>query len=97
MDRSKLPHKGPAPDDDSQGRECPHSGVTPENVSPSPSCPEHQCRGQNIQEHLHQVNLMKLLKLKLVVNTLSLYHLVLFSEWQLLTYFKAQRGGESER
>ena len=56
MDRSKLPDKGPAPDDDCQGGECPHSGVITENVSPSPSCPEHQCRGQKIQEHLHKVN-----------------------------------------
>ena len=56
MDRSKLPNEGPAPDDDCQGRECPHTGVTPENVPSSPSCPEHQRGGQNIQEHLHQVN-----------------------------------------
>ena len=56
MDRSKLPYKGPASDDDCQGREYSHSRVTPENVSPSPSCPEYQRGGQNIQEHLHQVN-----------------------------------------
>ena len=55
MDRSKFPYKGPDPDDDCQGRQHPHSGVTTENVSPSPGCPEHQCRGQNIHDHLHQV------------------------------------------
>ena len=55
MDRSKFPYKGPDPDDDCQGRQYPHPRVTTENVSPSPGCPEHQCRGQNIQEHLHQV------------------------------------------
>ena len=57
MDRSKLPDKGPAPDDDCQGREYSHSGVTTENVSPSPSCPEYQCGRQNIQEYLHKVNI----------------------------------------
>ena len=57
MDRSKFSYKGPAPDDDSQGRKYPHTRVTSENVSPSSGCSEHQCGGQNIQEHLHKVSI----------------------------------------